>query len=247
MGFSKLKKYIIRLTPEKIIKFYQEPLRKRIKQKQIFENLSYSQEGEDLILSRFLENKKEGFYVDIGAHHPRRFSNTYNFYKKGWSGINIDALPGMMDIFNLERPRDINLEMGVSKEKGELLYYIFNEPALNTFSKIEAEKKDGLRNYKIIEKRKVFTYPLKEILDKYLKGGEKIDFMSIDVEGLDFEVIESNDWEKYRPSLLLVEELEKYTLAELPLKSNLYKFLVANKYELVAKTFNTLFFKDIHK
>ncbi len=244
MGIGRLKNYIFKLTPNKIIKFYQEPLRKKNKEKQIFENLSYSQEGEDLLLSRFLENKEKGFYVDVGAHHPRRFSNTYLFYKMGWSGINIDAMPGSMEAFNIERPRDINLEMGVSKEKGELIYHMFNETALNTFSRIEAEKKDGLRDYKIIEKRKALTYPLKEILEKHLKRNQKIDFMSIDVEGLDLEVVESNDWEKYRPSLILVEELERYLLAELPLKSSLYKILIANGYDLVAKTYNTLFFKD---
>ena len=73
-------------------------------------NICYSQNGEDLILNRFLENKKNGFYIDIGAHHPIRFSNTYLFYKKGWRGINIDAMPGSMDLFNKIRSRDINIE-----------------------------------------------------------------------------------------------------------------------------------------
>ena len=57
---------------------------------------SFSQEGEDLVLARIFEGKKNGFYVDIGAHHPTRFSNTHYFYRRGWSGINIDAMPGSM-------------------------------------------------------------------------------------------------------------------------------------------------------
>ena len=243
MGIGRLKKYIFKLTPNKILNFYQGPIKSQIKEES-FSSLSYSQEGEDLIVNRFLENKEKGFYVDVGAHHPKRFSNTFNFYKRGWSGLNIDAMPRSMDLFKIERPRDINLEIGVSKEKGELIYYMFNEPALNTFSRTEAEKKDGLRDYKIIEKRKILTYPLKEIFEKHLQEKQQIDFMTIDVEGLDLEVIESNDWKKYRPNLLLVEELVKYTLAELPLKSDLYKLLISNEYSLVAKTFNTLFFKD---
>ena len=72
-------------------------------------NLCYSQNGEDLILNRFLENKEKGFFIDVGAHHPIRFSNTYLFYKKGWSGINIDAMPGSMTKFNKIRPKDINI------------------------------------------------------------------------------------------------------------------------------------------
>jgi len=68
----------------------------------------YSQDGEDIILKEFFSGKEKGFYVDIGAHHPLRLSNTYLFYKKGWSGINIDAMPGSMKIFNKKRRRDIN-------------------------------------------------------------------------------------------------------------------------------------------
>src|SRR6186713_1276577 len=72
-------------------------------------SISYSQEGEDLILKRFFSEKSGGFYVDVGAHHPKRFSNTYMFYKEGWSGINIDAMPGSMKLFNKVRSKDINL------------------------------------------------------------------------------------------------------------------------------------------
>ena len=74
---------------------------------------SYSQEGEDRILQRLFENQTPGFYVDIGAHHPRRFSNTYIFYKQGWRGINVDATPGSMFLFRVFRKRDINLEIAV--------------------------------------------------------------------------------------------------------------------------------------
>ncbi len=82
-------------------------------------------------MSRYFENKKTtGFYVDVGAHHPLRFSNTYKFYKRGWHGINIDAMPGSMDLFNRLRHRDINLERAVSDSKQILTYYAFNEPAL---------------------------------------------------------------------------------------------------------------------
>ena len=78
---------------------------------------SYSQEGEDMILMRLFENQKMGFYVDVGAHHPKRFSNTYFFYKLGWKGINVDAMPGSMTAFNRIRARDINIEKPVSNKK----------------------------------------------------------------------------------------------------------------------------------
>ena len=152
-------------------------------------------------------------------------------------------MPGSMEAFKKERPEDINLELGISKHEGALVYHMFNEPALNTFSEVEAKKKDGLGVYKIIEKRTIATYPLKVVLDKYLQQ-ETIDFMTIDVEGLDLEVVESNDWELYRPMLVLVEDLKKQPLMELPAYSDLYNIMVSHEYVLVAKTFNTLFFKD---
>ena len=73
----------------------------------------FSQNGEDLILNRLLENKSNGFFVDVGAHHPVRFSNTYLSYLNGWNGINIDAMPNSMMIFDKIRPRDINIEVGL--------------------------------------------------------------------------------------------------------------------------------------
>ena len=84
-----------------------------------------------MILNRFFERKRNGFYVDVGAHHPKRFSNTYTFYKKGWRGVNIDAMPGSMEKFKKIRPRDINLEFAISNKNGTLVYHMFNEPALN--------------------------------------------------------------------------------------------------------------------
>ena len=133
-----LKKLLNVLTPKKVKNYFRKQVINQYENSLAFSNLSYSQEGEDLILNRFFNNKENGFYVDVGAHHPRRFSNTYSFYKKGWRGINIDALPGSMVAFNKERPNDINLEIGISKKESELLYYMFNEPALNTFSETEA-------------------------------------------------------------------------------------------------------------
>ena len=207
-------------------------------------NFSYSQEGEDLILNRYFNNKQVGFYVDIGAHHPTRFSNTHFFYSRGWRGINIDAMPDSMIAFSKQRSRDINLEIGISKTENTLTYYMFNEPALNTFSKKEADKKDGLRNYKIVSTKMIKTFPLKSILDEHLPKNTTIDFMSIDVEGLDIEVLESNDWELYRPNLVLIEDLVKLPIYEISTKSTICKFLNEREYTFVAKTFNTLFFKD---
>ena len=106
----------------------------------IYSIKSYSQEGEDMILRRVFENQKTGFYVDVGAHHPFRFSNTYYFYKQGWQGINIDAMPESMDVFRRFRKRDINIESGVALNDAKIPYFVFKEKALNTFDDVLAQQ-----------------------------------------------------------------------------------------------------------
>jgi hypothetical protein len=206
---------------------------------------SYSQEGEDLILKRVLSDKDDGFFIDIGAHHPKRFSNTYLFYLKGWNGINIDPNIGIMKVFNYSRPRDINIEIGISKNEDNLLYYQFNEPALNTFDKNEAEikSKNNADIYKITNIIKVKTLPLSVILDKYLKKNIIIDFMTIDVEGFDLVVLQSNNWSLYRPKILLVEEL-RTNIDNIYKESEINSFLKSHNYILYYRTYNTSFYKD---
>lgn len=203
---------------------------------------SYSQEGEDVILRRIFEGKTLGFYVDVGAHHPKRFSNTLLFYKKGWRGINIDAMPGSMKAFDKFRSRDINLEKPISSRKQVLTYYAFNESALNGFSKEISESRDGLNNYKIEFTKDIETSTLEDVLDSNLPAGQVIDFLSVDVEGLDFDVIKSINLDKYRPRVILVEILGG-TLVGI-LNSEIYKYLSGEEYELYAKSVNTVIFKS---
>jgi FkbM family methyltransferase len=204
---------------------------------------SWSQEGEDQILRRIFEKQKIGFYVDIGAHHPQRFSNTYLFYKRGWRGINIDAMPGSMHSFNKVRPRDTNLELGIAEKKAELDYYIFNESALNGFSRdLSQERHVAKSSYLIKDVIKVDVFPLHEVLDQYLPTGQSIDFMSVDVEGLDLRVLKSNDWNRYRPTFVLAEVLGS-SLHEVD-QSEIGRFMRDNGYVLYAKCMNTVFFKE---
>jgi FkbM family methyltransferase len=196
-----------------------------------------------MILRRIFEDKKKGFYVDIGAHHPKRFSNTHYLYKRGWSGINVDAVPGSMIPFNKTRGRDINIEAAISNSKGTLDFYIFNEPALNTFSKKVADKHQLDKKYLLIKKIIIETKTLSEILSDNLPVGQNIDFFTVDVEGYDLRVLESNDWNKYRPEFVLVECLSAQRFEDL-LSTEIYKFFILNNYSLFAKTVNTCFFKD---
>ena len=202
-------------------------------------NLCYGQDGEDLILDRLLDRQLNGFYVDVGAHHPVRFSNTYLFYQRGWQGINIDAMPGSMRAFNRLRPKDINIEAGVAGQAGQLTYYQFNEPALNTFDPDEAERKNK-SPYHMIHSIHVQVERLDQILEKHLPLGQEIDFMTVDVEGKDHEVLKSNDWHRFRPRFVLAETLrtDLLSLRDCPVA----ELLIDVGYRPVAKAYNTSFF-----
>jgi FkbM family methyltransferase len=152
-------------------------------------------------------DKREGFYVDIGAYHPVHFSNTYFFYMNGWRGINIEARPGSARLFDKVRPKDINLEMGVSRKHGELTYYFIGEDStMNSFSREFLEHIGMLEQVR--REVPVPVFPLSEILAKHLPEGQAIDFMNVDVEGHDREVLESNDWDRFRPKFIVVEDKE---------------------------------------
>lgn len=201
---------------------------------------SYSQEGEDMILRRIFERQEKGFYVDVGAHHPKRFSNTYYFYRKGWRGINIDAMPGSMRAFNKVRPRDINLEMAVSSKEEKLVYYAFTDPAFNGLSKDLSLDRDGKDGNKIIFTKELETVSLQEVLGQHVPQGVPIDFLSVDVEGLDFDVLKSNNWSKYHAKVILAESAA-CSLEDVASLS-IYDFLKQKGYRLLAKTVNTLIF-----
>jgi len=203
-------------------------------------SLSFSQEGEDGLLQRIFETKAFGFYVDVGSHHPQRFSNTYGFYLRGWNGINIDPLPGSKARFDALRQRDINLELAISDFPGELTYYSFEEPALNTFDPITAKS----RHSPLLSNELIQVLRLSDVLDQHLHPSQNIDFLTIDVEGLDLQVLRSNDWNRYRPSYVLAEALEMRDISQ-ALNSELCQYMTSVDYSLFAKCFNTLFFVDL--
>lgn len=201
----------------------------------------YSQEGEDMVLRRFVGNKP-GFYVDIGAHHPQRFSNTFYFYQRGWRGINVDADPDLIAEFSVLRADDINVACAVGSKADSLIFYVFNERAVNTFDKNVAASRTKIKGWKIVEKRKISVVPLAALLDKHLPKGKIINFMSIDVEGIDLEVLQTNDWRKYRPRFLLVEcfAVNSSDARE----DKIVHYLNQQGYISVAKTYFTGIFAD---
>jgi len=234
-----------RITLDWCPRWIYENVKKQIYEQLRFSNTnSYSQEGEDLILRRFFGERNNGFYVDVGAHHPRRFSNTFMFYNIGWRGINIEATPGTMTAFQMERPDDINIECAISDTAEIKKFYIFNEPALNTFDgdmakKIEKEN----NNYKIVEVVELQTRSLTEVVLDNLPQGVNIDFITIDVEGYDHRVLRSLDLEMFRPDFVLIEERHKNIEQILSSANNSH--MKDNGYELVSRTFFTSIYRTV--
>jgi FkbM family methyltransferase len=206
-----------------------------------FSRRSYSQEGEDIILADIFASRKVGFYVDVGAHHPFRFSNTFALYKRGWRGINIDPLPGTMKKFKKHRPRDINLELGIADKPGNLTYYMFDEPALNGFDPELSYTRSETTKYKIVEERPIPVSPLRDVLKTHVPPEQKIDLMSIDVEGLDLTVLASNDWEAFSPTIVIAE-LRQESIEE-SIQDPIYMFLKNRNYTMFACTGRSCFFR----
>lgn len=204
---------------------------------------SFSQMGEDRILSIIFAKKKNGFYVDVGAYHPKLYSNTYLLYLQGWNGINIDPMPNSMKLFNKMRPRDINLEIAIARESKKREYYIFDESALNGFSKKISKSRHTKGPYKVIKKTNIISHSLSEILNKYVTKDRAIDLLNIDVEGFDLSVLQSNDWKKFAPKVIVVEDID--IALENIYKSKIYSYLHKKQYIFYAKTnISSLF---IHK
>ena len=155
-----------------------------------------------IFLKEYFKDKNFGFYIDVGCFHPIRFSNTMFLNSKGWKGMNIDLSEKTIDLFNISRPKDINLNFGVGS-KEETLEYFYNKELYqaNTLNKNFAEsflKKEGLK------KKKIEIKTLSYLIDKY-EFNEKIDLIDIDAEGFDLEVLKGIDFKKYKIDLIMIE------------------------------------------
>ena len=177
-----------------------------IKNNFFFKKKTYAMEGEDLEINEFLKNINNGFYVDAGGFHPLDRNNTYLLYKKNWRGINIDLSEFSIDLFNFARPEDININVAVSNRDGEInFYYMKKLSQLSTIKKEVALK--GMHGD--IKEKKINSKKLTTIIDNTKFKNKKIDFLNIDLEGADFDALQSLDFKIYRPKLICVEIHDK--------------------------------------
>jgi len=171
--------------------------------------ISYAQNGEDVLLRRVYPQGPQGFYIDVGAAHPINNSVTKHFYERGWHGINVEPTSGFFAKIAADRLRDRNLNIGLSDRPGKMeLYEVPNQLDLTSMSATQADihRRAG---YEVV-KTVVPVSTLATICEDY--GVTEIDFLSIDVEGHEPQVIAGGDWRRWRPRVVLVEATLPLTL-----------------------------------
>lgn len=182
---------------------------------------TYSQVYEDLILTCVFYNVKKGFYIDIGANDPDEISVTKTFYLKGWNGINIEPLPDKYNSLLQKRPRDINLQVGVGKNKGNTTLYLYGSGS--TIYKNLIKNSSQSINIKIDT--------MADICKEYIKRELKIQFCKIDVEGSEKDVLLGFDFQNYRPQVFLIEST--LPASQIPSYSSWEYILIDNNYTFV--------------
>ena len=201
-----------------------------------FPKKSYSLFQEDLFIQNYFKNKSKGFYIDVGCYHPLDGNNTNLLHKKGWNGINLDINFYSIELFNFLRKKDVNIHSGISKKKDELtMYYRKEINMLNTLD--EKIAKIHFRNG--FKKKNVQVNTLNFFISRYFKKLKKIDFLNIDVEGVELNVLKSLNFKQYKPQLICVEIHNSKNMYDTNydyLKSNdIYKYLINKKYKIIWK------------
>ena len=202
---------------------------------------SYGATGEDVLINKIFKNKIDGYFVDVGALHPINGSLTYNLSKKGWKGLNIDLLRENLILFNFFRKKDKNINLAISKNKGVINAYIFERGSgVNTTNKKWADKwkKKFGKNYSIL---KIKKNSLNNVFSSY-KVNKKFELLNIDVEGHEIDVLKGINFKNIRPKIITIEIHVKKT--EQIFKTEIYKLLKKNNYELISQYYQTSFFKS---
>lgn len=194
-----------------------------------FIKIHYAQFGEDIILKNILGRQKKGFYVDVGCYHPKKKSNTYSLYKRGWRGINIDMEQHKVALFALARKGDINIVAAVSDR--EETFYLQSDKPYDLFAVLSKSKTPGER---------VRTQTLTALLNATPYKNQRIDLLTIDAEGYDYPILRSLDFTIYRPKVLVVESHD--TDIMVILRSPMHQFISEKGYRLRSWTLFSLIY-----
>ena len=197
---------------------------------------SFSQHGEDLIVYRIFQmrNISNPSYLDIGANHPYSLSNTALFYLTGSRGINVEANSDLIERFKKSRPEDVNLNIGVASKVGQCDFFIMQDRLLSTTSKSEVDQLNSFGK-RVAEKVTIPTTTVENIVNNYARGRFP-DFLSIDIEGMDLEVLKSIDYSRTCPKVICVESVDYSLTGAGTKRMEVVNFLTSKGYIEVAFT-----------
>jgi FkbM family methyltransferase len=191
----------------------------------------FSQFGEDIILDNIFGHKKDGFYVDVGCYHPKHWSNTYLMHKRQWTGINIDIDEFKIQMFNIARKNSTNICSAVSNEEKDITYYCSRDYSpVNTLDQNFAEGMTSKKPRVNYELKRTKSKKLDKIILETKFREREIDLLSIDVEGHELPVLQSLNFQVYKPKVLVIE-LHEEKIVEI-IKTELYEFVTAKQYSL---------------
>ena len=205
--------------------------------------VSYAQFADDLVASHLFNavGVEKPTYLDIGTYDPINDNNTYLFYLAGCRGVLVEPNKAISERLRSVRPGDTLLVAGIGvDETPEADYYMLDNPGLNTFDKEEAEKVVRETRYKIQQVVKMPLLNINKVIAEHF-GGKAPDLISIDIEGMDFDVLNTLDFKKYRPKLICAETLIVNSLKHNPKTT---KLLTDNNYEVRGMTVANTFFVD---
>jgi FkbM family methyltransferase len=208
---------------------------------------SYAQAGEDLIVdfvARAMQIE-EVTYLDIGAHHPIQYSNTYLFYKRGFQGVLVEPDPELMASIKRVRPRDVCIEAGVGLQSATTArFYVMSTRTLNTFSEAEAKRYEAMGTQSVEKVLQVPLITVDEIFADHFQEKEPA-LVSIDIEGLDFEVLSTLNLNKYRPAIICVETLQYSETREEVKDTRIARLMADNDYFAYGDTYINTIFVDL--
>ena len=217
-----------------------------LKKKFFSQKQSYSFGGCDLLIDYIFKSKKKGFYLDVGCQHPVSNNNTYLLYKRGWNGMNIDLDPKNIRLFNLERPKEINICKCVSSNNSKKDLFFFHPG-----SPVNSLEKKTIKNKSNFSLKKIKTFTLNSILEEHKI--RNIDYFNLDVEGHEIDILKNFNISYYKPKVVSVEFID-YQMKKLEFKNNninrvlqsdLYKYFTSNNYHFVNWSHADLIF--VHK
>ncbi|WP_243370863.1 FkbM family methyltransferase [Geotalea sp. SG265] len=197
----------------------------------------YSQHGEDVILDQLFNRQKNGFFVEVGCIDGRRFSNTLCFEERGWSGLCIEAHADYIDLLRQNRPKSIICHCAAAEgDENDAIFYSNSRGSLSTLdcSKETFFKDKYGKWFTGFEKQKVQKRRLDSLFKEY--SINKIDLLSLDIEGYEIEALKGIDFNLYRPKVLVIEAETKE--AETTIES----IMVSHNYHKFYKLHQNLFF-----